>query len=283
MKHALAGLALIAAVATFEQAAATTFFPQEFKCPVGGETFTANVVGSSSSWGSRPDGRPYGTLPIYPIVECPKNGLLLADDDYSPADVEKLQSLVPSPEYQAQRATETPHKRAHWLLKQLGRDPYRLTGELLQATWETDSDWDRKVRYQGEFIAAATALKRDDEHGGAWLAYNVRAANALRELGHFDKAIALLDRVEKPEFLPGDAEERRGATQLIDGLRRLAIERNPASEPANLVPDHYAAIRCELANPALTAVETAICGKPGMAKLRSQAAKMIRKANEQRR
>jgi hypothetical protein len=274
MKRQIA-LAIAAAFIAAGPAQATTFFPEKFTCPVGGEKFKANVIASHTSWGQRPDGRPYGTLPIYPIVECPGNGLLLIEEAYSPADLAILNQVVPSAEYQAMRGTETPHYRAWWLLGKLGRDPYRLAGLLLQATWETDADWDRKVRYSAAFIAAATGLKRAEDKAEGWLALNLRAANSLRELGHFDKALALLERLDKPDLMPSDPDSLKGARYLLDGLRRLAVENNPVREPANLIPDREAAYRCELAQPPLTAVEEVVCAKPELAAFRKEARKFI--------
>jgi hypothetical protein len=263
-----------------EPAMATTFYPQTFTCPVGGEKFKANVVASYSTWGRAPDGRPYGTLPVHPIVECPKNGLLLVEEKFSAEDLVILEVVVNSPEYQALRTTETPHFRAWWLLTKLQRDPYRLAWEQLQSTWETDENWERKVRYQAAFIAAATSLKRDEEHAGAWLAYNLRAANALRELGHFDKALALLSRIDKPEYLPPESEDAQLVKDLISGLRTLTLEANPVSEPANLIPDSNAAMRCEWATPPLSAVELTACAKPELKRLRDEARKQIDTASK---
>lgn len=259
--------------------AATTWSEEKFVCPVGGEKFKARVVASYSTWGSRPDGRGYGTLPIVPIVECPGNGMLLIDEAFTPAELQTLNAVVPSSEYQAMRLTETPHYRAWWLMSKLGRNPYEQAWQLLQASWESDENWDRKVRYQVAFVNHALNLKRDDptsgERGSLWVLYNLRAANALRELGHFDKALVLLDKLDKPEFIPVDPEEAKGMRHYIDALRALIKEENPSPEPATMVPDFVAAVRCEMAGDAITASERPICEDPKLAPMRKDAREFL--------
>lgn len=261
-------------------ARATTVVEEKFVCPVGGEKFKAMAIASYSSWGQRPDGRAYGTLPIYPIIECPKNGMLLIDEKFTDAELQVLNTVVPSAEFQAMRAAETPHYRAWWLKSKIGRDRYEQASMLLQATWETDKDFNRKVRYQAEFVALATGLPRDADHGDAWLFYNLRAANGLRELGYFDKALSLLDRVDKPQFMPKDSEDAEGARFLISALRTLATESNPVSEPANMIPEQAAALRCEQPTPPLSPSEISACDKPELAPVRKQAREWIADAKK---
>src|SRR5687768_1654397 len=104
---ALAGAACFAAAPT----AATTMSEQEFTCPVGGGKVQDYTICSYSSWGQRPDGRSYGTLPIYPIVECPGHGFLLFDEEFTEQEIALLEEAVESAEYQAMRSAETPHYR----------------------------------------------------------------------------------------------------------------------------------------------------------------------------
>lgn len=240
-------------------AQATTTIEQEFTCPVGGEKFASSVIASHTSWGQRPDGRRYGTLPIHPIVECPGNGFLLFEETFTPEDIAVLEPLVASAEYQAMRSAETPNYRVWWLRSKLARDPLDLTSSLLRASWESDHGIARKARYQAAFVAAATALQRTDADAQTWFWFNARAANALRELGRFDEAVALLDRIDRPDILPTDPDQREGARSLIDGLRKLVAEQNPAAEPANLIPPREAAIRCVVPQAALSASEQSAC------------------------
>lgn len=260
-------------------AGATTFAQKDFVCPVGGEKFTADVIMSSTSWGQRPDGRPYGTLPVYPIVECPGNGLLLVQEEFPPDDIARLGPLVAADEYQAMRRTETPHYRAWWLLAHLQRDPYTLASFLLQASWETDEDLARKARYQAAFVAAATGLKPAPDKAEAWFVLNLRAGNALRELGYFDKAAEVLGRIDKPEFMPKDAPTATAIRTFIAGLQTLIAEQNPTPEPAGLLPKFEAARRCGAGAALLSPSEVTACNDPKLAEPRKQ----IRKALDEER
>lgn len=253
------GVLLAIGVATPPATQATTMFPEKFTCPVGGETFEDYVIGSYSTFGQRPDGRSYGTLPIYPIVECPGNGFLLFQDEFTKEEIAALEPLVASAEYQAMRTSETPNYRAWWLMTRLGRDPLELTSALLRASWESDHDRDRKARYQTAFVAAATGLARSSENAEPWFWYNLRASNALRELGQFVEAAALLDRIDQPALLPADPDQLEGARYLIDGLRVLIGERNGLSEPASLIPVREAAFRCVMHSPPLSPSEREAC------------------------
>jgi hypothetical protein len=265
---------LLAALGSFPPgtASATTVFEQEFTCPVGGEKFKDFAIGSYTSWGQRPDGRSYGTLPVHPVVECPGNGFLLFDDAFSPEEIARLEPLVAGAEYQAMRSVETPHFRVWWLMEQLGRDPYDRAGALLRASWESDDDPGRKARYQAAFVAAATALPHSPEKAEPWFWLNVRAANALRELGDFGRAEAVMAELAGGAW-PEDADEREGAEYLVGGLRALIAERNAAAEPANLIPPRMAVERCTKQAAALSPSEKKACAAPAAREAMAEQAK----------
>jgi hypothetical protein len=245
-------------------AQATTIYPQKFVCPVGGQKFRADVIGSMTSWGQRPDGRRYGTTPIVPLTECPGNGFIFFDDKFEPDEVAKLTPLVLSPEYQAMRKSDTPRFRAWWLMDHLGRDPFDLTFALLGATWEADGEPGKKSRYQRMLVDAAAKLPWAEDKRSNWFWLNLRAANALRELGEFDKSQDRLAALDSPSRLPTDADELQGARMLIDGLKALNSERNAALEPANLIPPMEAGLRCQSAE--LTPTEVKACAGPEIQK-----------------
>ncbi len=240
---------------------ATTFTKDKFVCPIGGEKFTADVVMSYTSFGQRPDGKRYSTLPNYPIIECPKNGFLLFDENFTDEELDALRVAVQSDEYQRMRTTDTPHFRAYWLKEKAGRGALEKISSIIQAGWETEGDWDRKVRYKIAFIAEATGLNRSEQNATDWFWFNLRAANALRELGHFDQAADLIDRTYKPEFVPDDDEAAENAKFYVRELRALIVDENPLAEPANLIPVGVAAFRCIDPKPALTASEVNACAK----------------------
>lgn len=285
----IAALALAACtVLSPPQALATTMFPQKFKCPIGGEKFESFVIGSYSSWGSRPDGRSYGTLPIMPVTECPCNGFILIGDTYSKEEIATLTALVASAEYQAMRKTETAHFRAWQEMKAIGRAPAALAGTLLEASWETDDDAARKARYQRLYIEAVDALPRPaaaaKEDGEAttqdrkdWFFLNLRAANAQRELGDFAGAGTRLDLLSQNLDHAGygadeadEADEKAGLEGFVAKLRRLVSENNSWFEPANLVPLDVASHRCDMAEPALTPAEREVCDSPALAERRAE-------------
>src|ERR1044071_2603328 len=128
---------------------------QELECPLGGKKFQYRATTTSSTWGSRPDGKPYGswTFPM-PLPVCPDNGLVVFSE-FSPEQIEQLAPLVASEEYQRMRATESPYYLAHWLMRELGSPRLLIVSSLLQASWESDANAKRKARYQQEFVAAA--------------------------------------------------------------------------------------------------------------------------------
>ena len=127
-------------------AGATTFAPKDFVCPVGGEAFTADMVASNSTFGARPDGKPYSPLPVVPRAECPGNGFVLFRLDFTPDEIAILSKVVTSPEYEAMRASETQYYRAWVLMDAIDDDAIAQALNLLIASWESDDDPARKTR-----------------------------------------------------------------------------------------------------------------------------------------
>ena len=259
MKVFLALGVVCAAMAFATSASSTTFVEKTFVCPIGGDEFRAKVVGSTISWGQRLDGRPYGPLPVYPIVECPDNGFLLFDDQFGDDELSVLAEAIASPEFQRMRISETPHYRAGWLKRKAGRDAISQISSLLQATWETDHDQARKERYQSEYINSVMQLARTEQNATPWFWYNLRAINAMRELGYFAGALDRLDYVVKPEHLPENPQAAENGMFLAKRLRALLEEENHHAEPANLGPPQVAMFRCVIPTSPLTSVEKEAC------------------------
>jgi hypothetical protein len=217
----------------------------ERTCPIGGEKIQSPVGTSDTHFESRPDGRPYGPNPLVPAAECPGNGFVVFDDQFTEAELTLMAAIVSSTEYQAMRKNETQHYRAWWLLEHSGRtDPARAAQVLLVASWETDEAPERKARYQKLFAGAAAAVERSPANADEWFWLNLRGANAARELGRFDIATERLDKIDRDQLLPRDDRQRKSARHLIDGLRALIKERNTASEPLHLIPIGVAASHC---------------------------------------
>ena len=266
-----AALAVLTGALAASPAPATTFAEVEFTCPVGGEEFTAMVPASRTSWGQRPDGRAYGTLPVWPLPECPENGLVLFDDDFTEAELAMLGEAVGSREYQALRASQTQHYRAWWLKARIGRSLVSQADSLLQASWESDEEPARKARYQAAFADMAGRIERSADNAEDWFWLNLRAANALRELGRFQDGLERLALVMRREHLPEDAATRQRVEDYARALEQLMGEANSHSEPANLVPSEVAMFRCVLAEPRLTASESEACASPAIRERIAQA------------
>jgi len=272
-------LAALAAVPI--PAGATTSYPQDFTCPVGGEKFQDQVIASHSSWGYRPDGRPYGTLPWVPLPECPGNGFLLFQDEFTPQEIAILTPLVESAEYQAMRTAETEHYRAWWLQRALGSaSAASLAETLLVASWQSDGQPARKARYQRAFVTAADAIRLNDP---AWLVLSLRSANARRELGDFAGAAALLRTAQTVRSAwPQEREELEATRAYAADLATLVAEANGAAEPVSMIPQEIGVERCAGKRSALFASERKLCTTPPfLAALAQRAAEQKREQTEQ--
>ncbi|MBO9709612.1 MAG: hypothetical protein J7521_15515 [Caulobacter sp.] len=252
MAMAALALALGAAGGAF----AGTPYPVKMTCPVGGEKFTFTATMSYSTWGTRPDGKPYGSWEFpAPIPECPGNRLVMFTE-FSKAQVKALEPILVSSEYKA-LADDTSYYRALWLARALKMPDIPEDSILLQASWQADGDPVRKARYQREFVAAADvapARPADPD----WMGLQVRAANAERELGLFDAAAVRLGRLKgylatpfpepkvlNPEGKPIDLEaERRGLLSFIDAESVAVTRKDADPEPLDLLAPRIAAMRC---------------------------------------
>jgi|GEM_PF-1125546 len=237
---------------------ATTLHMTTVKCPVGGEEFQDIGISSYSTFGSRPDGKPYGTLEIFPMHECPSNGFVIFDENFTPEEIKKLERVVSTIEYKKVSATETPYYRAYWLANAIGRDTLVLSTFLLQASWEVDSDPVQKKRYQQRFASVSDSITSAEfENNDAfWLA--LRNANVHRELGRFEQAKHRLYSLLDPLFWPSDSDELSGAAMLIKGLSQLIEEKNVNSDPVNFMPEAMGYFHCK-DNPVQTGVEAESC------------------------
>jgi hypothetical protein len=234
-------------------AAAGTPTTQKMACPIGGKEFDFTTTASYSTFGSRPDGKPYGswTFPLA-LPECPDNGLVLYKE-YDAAEVAKLEPLVASEAYRA-LLEDTPYYRAYWLMREMGLGPDAYLWALLQASWEADSRPELKARYQAELVEASAKVTADPASTN-WVGMEGRAINALRELGRFDEALARLDKLPASVLTApaaaapaGKAGETMRARKVwADYFKALrgAIERkDSSSEPLDLLPRREALSRC---------------------------------------
>jgi len=224
------------------------------KCAVGGESFDYTTTASYSTFGARPDGKPYGswTFPLA-LPVCPTNGLVMYRE-FSEDEIARLPDLLASPEFVALRPAETPYYRAAWLAKALDPKAADRPWLLLDASWEADTDPVRKARYQAEFIAAATSAPAEPA-SLEWLALQARAINAQRELSRFDEAAAALKALPRdaltatsaagdPAVAEQDDRQRAAWRQIIADLERTIARRDPSSEPLDMIPKNVAAAIC---------------------------------------
>lgn len=241
---------------------ATTFFEEEFTCPIGGEKFSATVIGSTSSWGQRPDGKSIGGVDPWPVIECPQNGLPLFKNEFNKVELEQLETLIQSEEFLRMREQDTLYKRIWWLRSKMGATPFSLAVNLLLASWEPDPFSELRPRYQMEFGEAVESLQRTEENADDWFWLTMRAANAYRETAHFSKASRVLELINKPELLPSDKEQADAARRTIRDLAALIAEENSYFEPTNMMEPMIAAHRCIEPDALLSASEIAACNTP---------------------
>lgn len=238
------------AVALLAPTAAQAGFPIEEKvrCAVGGKRFTYVTTPSYTTFGARPDGKPYGswTFPLaLPI--CPGNGLVMYKE-FSKAEVLALPALLASADYLALK-DEAPRYRAAWLARALDPQDQSIPWLLLEASWEADGEPARRSRYLGQFaeLAAETA-----PHAAPRQAFflRLRAANALRELGRFEGAAALLREIGPPPP-PADAQNSEEITRdrafledAVQDMTRVISRKDASIEPLDLLPPMIAASLC---------------------------------------
>jgi hypothetical protein len=227
----------------------------EMVCPVGGETFTHISTGSYSTFGARPDGKPYGswTFPLA-IPECPSNGLVMFRD-FDEDEIAQLTEYLASDGF-AQIRQDVSYFRAAKIAEILSKDgSYGVGGLLLRASWQSDHDPLAKARYQRAFASYVTAIEPDSENID-WLFLTARSANAHRELGEFEAAESVLNQLPE-RLIPDEMEgkdlgfqERQRYRSLAyldeyrESLRAEIDAENTESEPLAMLPENVAASYC---------------------------------------
>lgn len=272
---AAASFALIVSLASMPVVAGTPY-EEDMVCPIGGEKFKHTSTGSYSTFGARPDGKPYGSwiFPM-PIPVCPSN-LLPIYDKFTPEKIAKLEPLVRSAEYRAMASANKPYFNAAWLMERSGEKAQTVAWMIVKASWEADDQPQLKRVYQEAYVARIRALP---EAGDAtdWLFYQVRAANGLRELSRFDEAAAMIamlqpkakalvavakaepvkdtdkDRLENAEYLVG----------FLDKLAETSTARNPSSEPVTMLDPRSAESMCKQKEAPLNEPDRATCANLG--------------------
>jgi len=228
---------------------AGTPYPVKMKCPVGGESFTFTSTHSMSTWGRRPDGKPYGSWEFPdPVPECPGNRLVMFKA-FSKDEIKALKPLLASDAYRA-LGDETTYYRIGWLAKALNVPNIDYPWLMLQASWQADGDEARKARYQREYVALVDAAPPGD--ADTWVDRQAQAVNAERELGQFDAAArriaAIRQNASWPASKPGEEarsrEEREAVLSFLELEERAILRKDASSEPLDLITPRIAADRC---------------------------------------
>lgn len=272
-------LLVAAAAALAAPASAGKPVTETMTCPIGGGSFSFTTSASYSTYGERPDGKPYGswTFPLA-LPECPANGLVLYKQ-YTPEEVAKLQPLVASEAYQALRKEDTPYYRAYWLMKAMGLGPERYLWALLQASWEAQDRPELRKRYLTELAEASAAVPARPTDIN-WIGMEGRAINALRELGRFDEAAARLAKVPLAGLAAAgttqEAKARRGWHSFFTAIKPVIERKDSSIEPLDMLPRTVAFGRCLDQADKIGEADKAFCAKEsaGVEELRSARAKM---------
>lgn len=242
--------------------------PAPMTCPVGGEAFAPYRATHYSTYGQRPDGRPYSYMPMpLPIPECPTNKLVVFDD-FTPAEVETLAALIAAPDYAALVERENAYYRGYWLAGRLQRPARTVLGLLNAAIWAEApgrgepgrGDPARAARYREALVREVDRLPADTAaEDRLWL--QARATNALRELGRFEEAEEM--RVRTHAFA-STMSDSAGKTYL-DRLAPVIARRDASVEPLDMVPELEAGRVC-MDEPGLSDFDRSVCARPEIVK-----------------
>lgn len=190
-------IAIAAALASLAAANATTMFPVERTCPVGGEKYQSVEIGSTSQFGMRLDLRPIGPAAHLPWTECPNGFVVWKDEkEFTKEEIAKLTPIVESEAYQRMRKEHVTAYRVVYLRRALGESDAALAWLLLKAAWEAEDGNRETLRqsYLGEAHAAMVArAKAATTHDEDWWAASIVAAEIDRQRGRFAELITALD------------------------------------------------------------------------------------------
>lgn len=236
MRVALMIVALCAVAAL--PAYGTTPFVRQIDCAVGGEQFSFTDTMSSSSFGARPDGKPYSNW-HFPLPVCPGNGLVMYRD-FTAEELTRLPEILRSPAFAEVRALDAPYYTAAFIERSLQPQSQMATWLMLQASWYADDDQALKARFQQEFVAAAQAAPVESNNGEN-LVLRLRMANALRELGRFEEARASFVSVSTASA--GEAVPQ-GLAEYVGRLLRVTARQDASAEPLDAIPPIAAASLC---------------------------------------
>jgi hypothetical protein len=214
----------------------TTPYVRQIECAVGGEEFSFTDTHSSSSFGQRPDGKPYSNWD-YPLPVCPGNGLVMYRE-FTADEVVRLPALLQSAQFTEIGAIGQPYYTASFIERSLSPQSLQATWLLLQASWRVDHDAALRTRFQQEFVSAAQAAVFDPANEES-VVLRLRMANALRELGRFEEAEAAFASLSTASI-----EGAEGLAAYVVVLQRVNARRDTIAEPLDAIPQLAAASLC---------------------------------------
>lgn len=266
---------VLAAVLLASAATAMAGFPvsRQMTCPIGGERFDFVTTASYTTFGARPDGKPFGswTFPLG-LPECPGNGLIVYKE-FDAGELRRLEALIASEDYRALRAGDVQYYRFAWLLREMGAPANEHIWALAQAGWQAEVGSPLRARYLTE-LAERTAALAGEPTDRAGFAMRARWINALRELGRFDEALALVGRTDLAPLRAGDRSDRSERQNWIDHyamLRTLVARRDMSADPIDFMGPNRAASLCLDEEAALDERQRAFCASDAMREPMAQA------------
>jgi len=118
---------------------ALTYYDQEYECPIGNETFTSVVMGSSSTFGYRLDLKPMGrVIAPSPLAVCPSNGFVIYQEDFSDEEIADLTKFVLSKEYQELRDNNTDYYLLAKIFEHQKKSNDYIAYAYLRASWQAE-------------------------------------------------------------------------------------------------------------------------------------------------
>jgi hypothetical protein len=246
--------------------------PSEMTCPVGGEHFSAWRPAMYSTFGERPDGKPYSYLPFpFPLPECPGNKLIVFDE-FTPAETATLARLIATADYKRLVEAETTYYRGYWLADKMGRPKSESLGLLLSAIWQVTPEpvpdapadtgnGEQLRRYQALFVEQVRQMGPALAPDQLWL--QARAANAARQMKRFDEAEALR---RQAETTLSSRTDKGGWDTYLASLQKVIARKDASVEPLDMIPDQQAGLICAETPPS-DAVGKSVCARPAVTEM----------------
>lgn len=238
---------------------------ERMTCPIGGERFDHVSTAAYTIFRNRPDGMPSGSwhFPL-DLPECPGNGLIVYKE-FDAGELRRLEAIIATDAFRALRAAgEVQYYRYAWLLREMGAPPVDHLWALAQAGWQAPVGSPLRARYLGEFAAGMAALPEPTDLTG--FAMRGRWINALRELGRFDEAGALLARTDLARLNDPaiDEDEGEGWQQYYAMETALIGRRDSGVDPVDFLPREEQGFHCIDEAATLSSFDRAFCESEAM-------------------